>query len=148
MNKNYTDILGGALLIVIGLAAALYARGLYDLGTLSEMGPGMFPTAIGYALAGLGVIIALPGFFRAGGLPKAEWRPLVFIIGGVLLFALTVDRAGMIPALVLLTAASILADPKMGWIGSIVLTVIIIIAAVLLFRTGLGIPIPLLKWGF
>ena len=146
MNKNYTDILGGALLIVIGLAAAIFASARYDIGTLGEMGPGMFPTAIGYTLAGLGVLIAGPAFFREGGMPKVDWRPLAAIIGGVFVFAMTVDRFGMIPALVLLSAAAIVADDKMGWKGGIVLTAVIALAAVLLFRVGLGIPLALFKW--
>lgn len=143
-----TDIMGGALLMVIGLSAVGYTAGRYEIGEISEMGPGMFPTAIGYFLAGLGVLIALPAFFRAGVLPKPEYREFFTVVGSVLLFALTIDRLGLVAALLVLTAAAVAAQKKVKLVESFLLYVAITIFAVLLFRVGLGMPLPLFKWGF
>jgi hypothetical protein len=147
--RDYSDILGGLLLVAIGLFAAMYASSRYEIGQITEMGPGMFPTTIGYTLAGLGVLIAIPAFFRAGTLPVPDWRPLFAILGGVLVFALTVDHVGMVPALLLLIGAAVAAnDRMMKPLPALVLAVVIITGAVLLFRVGLGIPLPLFKWEF
>ena len=43
------DYYGGALMVVIGVAAAYAASG-YQLGTLARMGPGFFPCAVGVLL--------------------------------------------------------------------------------------------------
>jgi hypothetical protein len=146
MNRDYRDIAGGLLLAAIGLGAALYASGRYDLGTLSEMGPGMFPAAIGYTLLALGLLIALPAFFRAGVFPPVAWRELVTILAGMLLFALTVDRFGGVPALALLIGCGCLARPNAKLVESIVLYAVITVSAILLFVVGLGIPLPLFAW--
>ena len=52
------DYYGGALLIVIGLAA-VYAGIGYRVGELAHMGPGFFPVALGALLALTGLLIAL-----------------------------------------------------------------------------------------
>lgn len=146
MTRDLRDISGGLLLAAIGLAAALYASARYDLGSLSEMGPGMFPMAIGYALVGLGVLIAVPAFFRAGSFPEIDWRELVTIVGGMLLFALTVERFGAVPALALLIGCACAARRNARLLESVLLYIVITVSALLLFRTGLGIPIALFAW--
>ncbi|MFM9968406.1 MAG: tripartite tricarboxylate transporter TctB family protein [Burkholderiales bacterium] len=146
--RDLTDIFGGALLMVIGLAAVTYTSGRYEIGEISEMGPGMFPTAIGYLLAGLGVLIAVPAFFREGVLPTPEYREFFTVTGSVLLFALTIDRLGLVAALLLLTVVAVAAQKKVNWLETFALFVVITIFAVLLFRVGLGMPLPLFKWGF
>lgn len=146
--RDYRDIAGGLMLIVVGLWAGIHAATTFDVGTPSRMGPGMFPASLGFLLAGLGAIIAIPAFFRAGTMPTVDWRPMVFVIIGVLLFAFTVTRLGMIPAIVLLTFAAVAADSKIGWKGAIVLSIALSIIAYLIFRVGLGIVLEPFRWPF
>jgi hypothetical protein len=146
MGRDYRDIMGGLLLAGIGLAAALYASARYEVGTVNEMGPGMFPMTIGWTLVALGALITIPAFFRAGSLPEFELREFVTIIGSVLLFALAIDRVGVIGALALLVGCAVLARPQAKPLESLVLYLVITVSAILLFRTGLGIPLPLVKW--
>lgn len=147
-SRDYTDILAGGVLVAIGLFAALYATKNYDIGTVEEMGPGMFPAAVGWVMTAIGVLIAAPAFFRLGEIPRPEWRPAIMVIAGVLAFAATVDVLGMVSALMLLTVLAVPADDKLGWKGALTLGVCISALAALIFRVALEIPLPLFKWGF
>ena len=147
-SRDYTDILAGCVLVAIGLFAALYATKNYDIGTVEEMGPGMFPAAVGWVMTAIGVLIAAPAFFRLGDMPRPEWRPAIRVIAGVLAFAATVDVLGMVTALMLLTVIAVTADDKLGWKGALSLAVGITVLATLIFRVALEIPLPLFKWGF
>ena len=44
--RDNTDIIGGAILCVLGAFIALYAQ-RYQMGTLFRMGPGYFPVVLG-----------------------------------------------------------------------------------------------------
>ena len=147
-SRDVRDIVAGGVLIAIGLFGALYASQHYEIGVVEEMGPGMFPTAIGYVLVGLGVLIAAPAFFRAGEWEAFSWRAAVAIVGGVLLFALSVDKLGMVAALFLMTGAVVAADDKLGPVGATALAAALSLIAALIFRVGLDVPLPLFKWGF
>jgi hypothetical protein len=146
--RDYRDLLGGIMLIVLGVACAFYASHHYPLGSLTRMGPGMFPTALGWLLAGLGVLIALPAWFRAGSMPRPEGKPLFFVLAGVIIFAVTVELIGVVPAIFLLTGASVLADNKLGLTGTLILASLLSGGAVLIFLVGLGIPIHPFVWPF
>ncbi|HUY03715.1 MAG TPA: tripartite tricarboxylate transporter TctB family protein, partial [Rhodocyclaceae bacterium] len=56
INKHNRDYYGGGLMLVIGVAAAVQGM-RYQVGTLSRMGPGFFPMALGVILALIGVTI-------------------------------------------------------------------------------------------
>jgi hypothetical protein len=146
--KDGRDLIAGVVLIVIGIFCALYASQHYPLGSVSRMVPGMFPTVLGYVLAGFGVLIALPAWFRSGSLPKPEYKHLFFVLIGTLVFALTVERIGVVPAIFLLTGLAVLADNKLGIIGTLILAGALSAAAVLIFLFGLGIPIHPFVWPF
>ena len=63
--KDSIDIIGGLLLTATGLFAVIYAQ-TYTFGTLSRMGPGYFPVVLGAVLAVLGLLVAIPAWFRVG----------------------------------------------------------------------------------
>jgi hypothetical protein len=148
LDRDYRDLIGGFLLIVVGVWAGLHAASTFDLGTVNRMGPGMFPMSLGFLLAGLGALIAIPAFFRQGTLPTIDWRPAIFVMAGVLIFALTVTRLGMVPAIILLTFAAVAADTKIGWRGAILLSIALSVIAYLIFRVGLGIVLEPFRWPF
>ena len=49
-SRRGRDYLGGVLMIALGLGAALEGS-TYSIGSLSRMGPGFFPVALGVILA-------------------------------------------------------------------------------------------------
>jgi len=147
-SRDYRDLIAGAILIVGGLVFAQYSAAHYSLGEVSRMGPGMFPTALGYLLAGLGVLIGLPAWFRRGTLPLPEVRPTLLVIASVLSFALTVEFVGMVPAIFIMTGLAVLADNKMGLVGTIFLASLLALSTWLIFRVGLGIQMRPFVWPF
>jgi hypothetical protein len=146
--RDYRDIVAGGLLIAGGLWVGIYASSAYSLGTVAHMGPGMFPAALGYILAGLGAAVALPALFRPGTVPRPDYRQFFAVIAAVLLFALTADAAGMVPAICLMTFAAVLADNKLGVAGALILAAGLSLLGVLIFRLGLGIPLVPFRWPF
>lgn len=145
---DYRDVVAGALLVVVGLSAALYATGHYPTGTLRRMGAGMFPMMLGYLLAGLGVLILVPALFRAGDLPVPDWRPLVAILVGISAFAVIVERFGMVPAIIGLTACVVFADGRPRALRTLLLACALSAIAFVVFQLALGIPLPAYRWPF
>lgn len=146
--RDYRDIIGGGLLTGLGLFVALYAGEHYSMGSLNRMGPGMFPVVLGYLLAGLGALIALPGFFRAGERIEVSWRPLIVCLLAVCLFAIFIDRIGMVPTIAMLVIVSAFADTKLKLAGAVLLASVLVVFGAAVFKFGLGISVPLFAWGW
>lgn len=145
--RDFEDIIGGALMIAGGTWFAFYALN-YNLGTLRRMGPAYFPLSIGILVVAFGLIILVPALFRAGTLPRPEWRPFLAICIAVLGFALLVDRFGLIPAVLLLTVLAAFAERNPSLRLTLILAASLAAIAVLVFTMGLGIPIPAYRWSF
>jgi predicted secreted protein len=148
LRHDYRDVIAGAVLVALGLFVGVYALEHYPLGSLRQMGPGMFPASLGFVLAGLGVLVILPALFRTGQIERPDFRSLLAVGAGVLGFALTINSFGMVPGIVLLTVCSAPADDKLGVIGTAVLAAVLSLLAYLIFHVGLGITIEPFKWPF
>ncbi|MGE0747767.1 MAG: tripartite tricarboxylate transporter TctB family protein [Rhodospirillales bacterium] len=140
------DVVAGGVLVVVGLSAALYATENYATGALRRMGPGMFPMMLGYLLAALGALILAPALFRGGAMPAPDWRPLVAILLGISAFAVIVERYGMVPAIVGLTACVVFADGRPRVLRSLVLAGVLSAIAFVVFQLALDIPLPAYRW--
>lgn len=110
------DFWSGMLFAAFGVAALTLG---YDLriGTAARMGPGFVPHAIGWILVGFGALIASKGFLaHAEEIGAIAWRPVILIVLSVVAFALLLQPAGLLPAIVALIALSVLAgrDGRLG----------------------------------
>ena len=146
--RDYRDLIGGGLLVLLGLFVGFHAIGSYDLGTVRHMGPGMFPAWLGFLLASIGAVIMVLGLFRTGDRIEPDYRQFIAVILGVMVFAVTVGTFGMIPAVVLVTIAAVLADDKVGVVGAAILAVVLSVLALLIFRVGLRVPLQMFDWPF
>jgi hypothetical protein len=146
--RDYRDIVGGGLLLLLGLFIGINALINYDLGTIHHMGPGMFPMWLGFLLAGIGGVIAVIGMFRPGERITPDYRQFVAVILGLAAFAFTVGLFGMVPAIVVLTIGAVLADNRLSVVGMAALAAALSIIAILVFRVGLAIPLEIFKWPF
>jgi len=81
-DKDIRDILGGFGLAAIGVFAVVYGQ-RYEFGDLNRMGPGYFPVALGALLAVLGVLIALPAFFRRGEPITVAWKTFALVMASI-----------------------------------------------------------------
>lgn len=141
------ELIAGLFTIALGAAAVWIAQD-YPVGSLRRMGPGYFPTALGWLLIGLGAVIALGGLARGGPLPRPEWRNMIAVLAGVLAFALTVERFGLIAATLALVFIAAAADRGASLRGTILLALCLVAMTVGIFVHGLGIPFRLWNWPF
>ena len=141
---NSKDFWGGAMLIAIGAAAMVIARD-YPFGTALRMGPGYFPTVLGAVLALFGLYLVGKGVLTSDPI-EGNWslRALVIVPLSLVLFGLLMDRAGFIPALVVLIFGSAAAGTEFKLVEVALLTAVLTAFAVVVFIWGLGLPYPLL----
>ena len=103
-----TDFWAGVATLVFA-ASVLYISADYGLGRGGRIGPGYVPLVIGLLLLGLGALLVV----RAGRSSEAvdmdiAWRPLLLVVCGIATFALLLERAGLLVAIV---ATVIVAGP-------------------------------------
>jgi len=148
---------GGVLFAVIGLLFTVIAKGVklgdsvllpgYAMGTPARMGPAFFPFWLGLILLALGVIIAINGVREKGGadsgFPKYHWRPILLVLGAVVMFGLILKSVGMIIAGVLLVVIASIGSKEFNIKKALLLGVILSVFCAFVFVGGLKLPIPL-----
>lgn len=144
--RDFNDILSGGALVAFGLFVSFHAYTHYAVGTITEMGPGMVPAGLGIVLAGLGIVIAASALFRAGALPRLEWRPFLCVLCALAAFALLVERFGVIPAIYALVFIAMLGDDERRPVASFLLATALNVIVIGVFVLGLGLPFKLLTW--
>jgi len=145
---NQNDFVGGVSLAVFGAATAGYAYVELPLGTLRRMGPGLFPATIGLLLVIIGVFITLEALKGDDRLPKFEIRSAVAVVSGLSGFALTIDKFGLIVAILVLTLLCSFASRKLTLRSVLVISVTLCTLAWGIFLLGFNMPIRLLEWPF
>ena len=142
--RNPRDFWAGAIYLALAIGVIWIGRG-YTQGSSERMGPGYFPFALGSILALLGVISVVRSFIRPGEAISAfAWRPLVLVMGAIVLFALLLPRAGVVVALTALIVVGAMASQKSRVDVKTVASMAGLIAfCVIVFVKGLGVPMPL-----
>jgi hypothetical protein len=103
------DFWAGLTFVAIGVFAVLLAPA--EKGSIGQMAAGYFPTLLGYALSGIGVILTMRGFTRGAQsdhVSRTALRPLLVLLA-VVAFALLLERAGLVIAIFALLAIAALA---------------------------------------
>ena len=136
------DFGAGLFLIAIGLFA-LWQGWHLPLGTLRSMGAGMLPISLAVMLCIGGGALMFTSFIDKGEALEA-WsiRGLLFIVGGVVVFAFTIQSLGLMFAGPLSMIIGSMASEEFDWKEAIIFSVILTAACALLFKTALGLPIP------
>ncbi|MGV6874308.1 tripartite tricarboxylate transporter TctB family protein [Pseudochelatococcus sp. B33] len=138
------NFLSGIMFIAFGLLALIGARS-YSYGTNSNIGPGYFPTVLGWALLGIGGLLAT----RAVLSRSCEEQPLSFklrpfaVLVAVVVFALLLPMAGLLVATAAMFAIAGLAAPETRWIEVVILYGILMLIATVGLIWGLGLQIRL-----
>lgn len=145
-HRDLQDLIGGVLLAALGVFVALYAQ-RYDFGTPARMGPGFFPHWLGWILAALGVLIALPAWFRRSAAPlQVQWRNLLFVLGAIVLFAFTLKLVGLVLATFAAAFVATLAERDFGWRGRMMVAAGVSAVTVAIFIGGLSMVLPVWPW--
>jgi hypothetical protein len=140
-------------MVVIG-AVAIAEGFRHTVGTLTQMGSGYFPIALGVLLALLGVVIAAGAFLSgppaddvlATHLPPPDLRGGAAIIGGVLAFLVLGEYAGLAPATFVSVFIAAMGDRSSTLRGAAILALSLTIVAAVLFVYELQVQFPLLRW--
>lgn len=143
--RNNKDFWAGVMLIVIGAGAVCIARG-YRFGSALKMGPGFFPTVLGWILVLFGVAIMATGWIHREKIKESlSMRALILLPASLLLFGFLANFAGFVPALVALVFCSAAAGKEFKLWEVCLLTVGLTALSVALFIWGLELPYPLIK---
>ena len=146
MIKSQKDFWSGLLFILVGIFFTWGATH-YRFGSSASPGPGYFPFGLGMLLALLGGLVLFKSLTleTEGGdkIGAFAWRPLLVILGAVVLFGLLVQRAGLVVALPVLVLLSSLAGGEFGWKGALVAAVVLTVLSWAVFVLGLKLSIPM-----
>lgn len=142
------NLIGGILLVLGGIAISVVAIYQYSLGTISRMGPGMFPTGLGVILAFLGFLLIIQSLRRPG--PPLDIRVIspIFVLGGIAAFALLIKPFGMVPAIIAATVCSSIADLRFRPASLILLCLGLSLIVPFVFLFLLGLRVPVFAWPF
>lgn len=139
---------GGVILLIYSVGLVLYALENYQLGTLSYMGPGMFPALVGSVLSLLAIFVIFNAVGSRGTDFHIEWRSLLAVLGSVGAFALLIEPFGLIPSIVVMTAISSFAAERLGLRATALLAVAIAVLTVGIFHYGLKLRFEIIAWPF
>ena len=140
--KAPKDFWAGLMFIGFGLAFALIAQN-YQMGTSVRMGPAYFPTVLGGILAVIGLAILIESLLVEGSkVAKFYFKPVLFIVGALLLFGLLLRPLGLVIAIAALVGLGAFGGLDFRWKEVVILIVVLAIFSVLVFVKGLGLPIP------
>lgn len=139
------DFLSGLLFIAFGLAALYFGQKL-ALGTTVRMGPGYVPRMLSIILLSLGGLICVVALVSGGEIvERPKWKPITLVTIGIVCFALLFERAGLLPALVVLVLISSLAGEEFKLVEVIGNMVALAVLCTLVFKVGLGMNISILR---
>lgn len=139
------DFLSGLLFIAFGLAALYFGQKL-ALGTTVRMGPGYVPRMLSYILLALGGLICVVALV-AGSEPveRPKWKPITMVTIGIICFALLFERAGLLPALVVLVLISSAGGDEFKLTEVLGNMVVLAILCTVVFKVGLGMNISIVR---
>ena len=143
--RNPRDFWAGAIYLALAIVVIWVGRN-YQQGTSARMGPGYFPAVLGSILALFGVVSMVRSFIRPGEpIEPMAWKPLVLVLGSVVLFGVLLDRLGLLIALPCLIIVSALASRySRPDVTSIAALIGLVAFCALVFVKGLGVPMPLI----
>ena len=145
--RSQQDFWSGLMCLVAGIAFAVGATN-YTFGNSAQPGPGYFPLCLGIILALLGVMIALGALTNKSNddekVGAIAWRPLIAIVGSVVVFGLLLPRLGLIVTMPFVVVTASAASSEFGWKASMMNAGVLAVTSWLIFVKALGLAIPIL----
>ena len=150
-NTRQRDLIGGALFALIG-AGTISLGSSYRLGSLTQMGPGFFPVALGCVMSLCGLGLMLVAALDTDATPvvgsRPEWRGWLCICASIIAFVPIAQHFGMVPATVAIVFVSALGDNKNTLASAAALAATLAVVAALVFNLALSVQLPLFSWNF
>ncbi|WP_298231400.1 tripartite tricarboxylate transporter TctB family protein [uncultured Azohydromonas sp.] len=144
--KSQKDFWSGLMFVAVGLGFA-WGSTNYSFGVAARPGPGYFPFGLGLLMAVLGGVVLFNSLVvetedgeRVGAF---AWKPLLIIVGSVLVFGFLLPRLGMFITLPLLVVMSASASDEFKLKEALFNAVILTVGSWAIFIYGLNLTIPL-----
>ena len=143
---NNADFWAGVMFIIFGAAAVWMSRD-YPMGSAMRMGPGYFPTYLGYLMMLFGLAIGGRGLLR-GSEEIGPWafRPIIVLSLGVIAFGYLIEKVGFVPSLVALIVITAFSGKDIRPLELVIVTAVLVAGAVAVFIYGIGLPYQLFWW--
>lgn len=148
------DLGAGACLLGIAAVATWQGSGL-ELGTLRQMGPGMFPRVIAVMIGLCGGALGLRSWLRPDPVEERAtpdrgrapaWRAPLCLVLAATAFGLSVRPLGLVLATPLSLLLAAAASPESRRNQTLLFALGMTVFCVVLFRRLLSLPIPLAPW--
>ena len=137
--RHPKDFAAGLMFVAFGVAAIAIGSG-YPLGVAARMGPGYFPRILGIMLIVLGAVLLLRGLrFEGARITLESPRPLLIVLGSVVLFGLIAPSLGLVVATIVLIMVSSAASTEFRWKEALISSVVLAALSVAGFIWGLGL---------
>ena len=144
--RSMQDVLCGLFFMAVGVFGLWVGRD-YPMGTAVRLGTGVFPVILCWGMVVSGVIILVRGLVVKGEpIGHIAWRPVILISAAATAFALLIDPAGLVVAMLALMVLSGFAGHEFHPKEYAIFTAIMIPVGVAMFVWGLGMPIKVFPW--
>jgi putative tricarboxylic transport membrane protein len=142
--RSPSDLAGGLFLIILGCLAWWFGQPL-KVGTAFRMGPGYVPNLLSVIVVAFGVCLCAAGLARRGtSLERWRLRPMLLVIGSMVVFSLTIERLGLLVASALVVLMAGVAAPSARLRQLLMLAVALAGLACVLFPVVLQLPMRIL----
>ncbi|MBU6492552.1 MAG: tripartite tricarboxylate transporter TctB family protein [Burkholderiales bacterium] len=146
-NLGKRDFWAGTLFVLIGAGVYFRSRS-YGIGSLSQMGSGFFPAALGVLMAIVGLLIAATSR-EAAVLVKPSGKALRgagLVLLSVVAFVVVAPHLGLLPATFVSVIVAAFADSKNSVRDVFLMAAVLTVFCFLVFSWGLHIQLPALSW--
>jgi hypothetical protein len=142
--RDQKEFLAGAIFTVIGVVWAFRAMAL-PLGTATAMGPGYFPLVVAIVLACTGLLSVGRSLRVAQTHALEPWNimAIAFVLIGITVFALLIDRVGVVAGTIVLIVLSSPVRLLQKPLEVILLAAFTAAFVAALFVYALGLTLPL-----
>jgi putative tricarboxylic transport membrane protein len=141
--KNMNEVMTGIFLILVA-SLAFYLSLSLSSGTQIGLGPGFVPRLFAFIQLVIGVVLVASGLLSTGE-PAHAWRlrPLLLILASITFFAVSIQRMGLVIAVIGLVLISCAANRETSMREAMILALACAAGAAGLFVKLLGLSIAL-----
>ncbi len=144
--KAPQDFYCGLLYIGVGILG-IWVGADYPRGTPVRLGTGVFPAILSWGLVVIGLIVMVQGLMTAGPpIGRIAWRPVILISLAATSFALLIETAGLIIAMVVMMILARFAGDDHSNKEFGIFAVIMVLMALGIFVWGLEMPLKVFPW--
>jgi hypothetical protein len=134
---------GAAIVLTVGVLGIVLTMDL-PMRSGPRLGPGAMPFGVSVLVALFGLGLVVQAMLATDAAPEGwRLRPIVAVTAAIVVFALGIERIGLVAASVLLIVLAIAAGPRVRWIQAAIYIPALTGLTVLVFKFLLKLSLPL-----